>query len=104
MMYFAFALVALLCWSGSDLFSKKGTNEKDPNSHWKVTFAVGLIMGIHFIITLIGGAIIDNAGGPDSVPKFVASLFYTDFMRLAPQVFQRSPLVLNIYIYSITFF
>ncbi|MBR1983484.1 MAG: EamA family transporter [Clostridia bacterium] len=81
-MYFIFSLIALLCWSGSDLFSKKGTDEKDPNSHWKVVFAVGLIMGIHFIITLIGGAIIDNAGGPDSVPKFVASLFYTDFKFL----------------------
>ena len=82
MMYFIFALIALLCWSGSDLFSKKGTDEKDSNSHWKVTFAVGLIMGIHFIITLIGGAIIDANGGPDAVPKFVASLFYTDFQIL----------------------
>ncbi len=79
MMYFIFSIVALLCWSGSDLFSKKGTNENDKNSHWKVVFAVGLIMGIHFIITIIGGAIIDGIGGPDSVPKFVASLFYTDF-------------------------
>ncbi len=78
-MFFAFSLVALLCWSGSDFFSKKGTDEKDKNSHWKVAFAVGLIMGIHFIITLIGGAIIDANGGPDAVPKFVASLFYTDF-------------------------
>ena len=77
--YFVFAIVALLCWSGSDLFSKKGTDENDPNSHWKVTFAVGLIMGIHFLITLIGGAIIDANGGPEAVPKFVASLFYTDF-------------------------
>ncbi len=76
MLYFVFALVALLCWSGSDLFSKKGTDEKDKNSHWKVTFAVGLIMGIHFIITLIGGAIIED---PETLPKFVASLFYTDF-------------------------
>lgn len=82
MMYFIFSLVALLCWSGSDLFSKKGTDEKDKNSHWKVVFAVGLIMGIHFILTLIGGAIIDNAGGPDAVPKFVASLLYTDFKVL----------------------
>ena len=81
-MYFAFALIALLCWSGSDLFSKKGTDEKDKNSHWKVTFAVGLIMGIHFLITLIGGMIIDANGGVDSVPKFVASLFYTDFKIL----------------------
>ena len=78
-MYFIFALVALFAWSGSDLFSKKGTDEKDGLSHWKVTFAVGLIMGIHFIITLIGGAIIDANGGPDNVPKFVASLLYTDF-------------------------
>ena len=81
-MYFIFALVALLCWSGSDLFSKKGTDEKDANSHWKVTFAVGLIMGIHFIITLIGGAVIDANGGPDNVPKFVSSLFYTDFQLI----------------------
>ena len=78
-MYFIFALIALFCWSGSDLFSKMGTNEKDKNSHWKVVFAVGFIMGLHFLITLIGGAIIDNHGGPDNVPKFVASLFYTDF-------------------------
>ena len=78
-MYFIFALIALFCWSGSDLFSKMGTNEKDKNSHWKVVFAVGFIMGLHFLITLIGGVIIDNLGGPDNVPKFVASLFYTDF-------------------------
>jgi hypothetical protein len=36
-------------------------------------------MGIHFLITLVGGAIIDANGGPDEIPKFVASLFYTDF-------------------------
>ncbi len=78
-MNFIFSLIALLSWSGSDLFSKRGTDEKDNNSHWKVAFAVGLIMGLHFVITLIGGAIIDANGGPESVPKFVASLFYTDF-------------------------
>ncbi|MBO5375139.1 MAG: EamA family transporter [Clostridia bacterium] len=76
MTWFIFSLVALLCWSGSDFFSKHGTKQNDKNSHWKVVFAVGLIMGIHFVITLIGGAIIDD---PESVPKFVASLFYTDF-------------------------
>ena len=78
-MYFIFSILALLCWSGSDLFSKMGTRERDKNSHWKVVFAVGLIMGIHFFITLIGGAIIDNTVGVDGVPKMVASLFYTDF-------------------------
>ncbi len=78
-MFYFFSILALLCWSGSDLFSKMGTREKDKNSHWKVVFAVGLIMGIHFFITLIGGAIIDNTVGVDALPKVVASLFYTDF-------------------------
>lgn len=78
-MFYIFSILALLCWSGSDLFSKMGTREKDKNSHWKVVFAVGLIMGIHFFITLIGGAIIDNTVGVDAVPKMVASVFYTDF-------------------------
>ena len=78
-MFYIFSILALLCWSGSDLFSKMGTREKDKNSHWKVVFAVGLIMGIHFFITLIGGAIIDSTVGVDALPKVVSSLFYTDF-------------------------
>jgi len=79
MLYYFLSILALLCWSGSDLFSKMGTRERDKNSHWKVVFAVGLIMGIHFFVTLIGGAIIDNTVGVDGVHKIVASLFYTDF-------------------------
>ncbi len=75
-MWFIFSLVALLCWSGSDLFSKMGTADNDKRSHWKVVFAVGLVMGIHFIVTLVGGALIED---PEAVPKFVSSLFYTDF-------------------------
>lgn len=78
-MYYIFSILALLCWSGSDLFSKMGTRERDKNSHWKVVFAVGFIMGLHFFITLIGGAIIDNTVGVDGVHKIVSSLFYTDF-------------------------
>lgn len=79
MLYYFLSILALLCWSGSDLFSKMGTRERDKNSHWKVVFAVGLIMGVHFFITLIGGMIIDNTVGVDGVHKIVASLFYTDF-------------------------
>ena len=78
-MFFILSILALLCWSGSDLFSKIGTKQNDKNSHWKVVFAVGFIMGIHFLITLIGGYFIDNSVGVDNVPKIVASLFYTDF-------------------------
>ncbi len=79
MLYYFLSILALLCWSGSDLFSKMGTREQDKNSHWKVVFAVGSIMGLHFLITLIGGAVIDNTVGVNGVPKIVASLLYTDF-------------------------
>lgn len=79
MLYYFFSIAALLFWSGSDLFSKMGTRERDKNSHWKVVFAVGLMMGIHFLITLVGGALIDSTVGVSGVPKIVASFFYTDF-------------------------
>ncbi len=79
MLYYFLSILALLCWSGSDLFSKIGTKEQDKNSHWKVVFAVGSVMGLHFLITLVGGAIIDSTVGLDAVPKVTASLFYTDF-------------------------
>lgn len=81
-MMFIFSLIALLCWSGSDFFSKVGTRTNDKNSHWKVVFAVGFAMGIHFVITLIGGAIINSlpAETVEALPKFVMSLFYTDFV------------------------
>lgn len=77
--FFIFSILALLCWSGSDLFSKMGTREYDKNSHWKVVFAVGFIMGIHFFITLIGGAVIDSTVGVDNISQTLASLVYTDF-------------------------
>lgn len=84
MIWFWLSILALLCWSGSDIFSKLGSNQKDKLSHWKVVFAVGLIMGIHFVITLIGGAIIDSTVGIEALEatgggKILASLFYTDF-------------------------
>lgn len=47
-MWFLFAIVALLCWSGSDLFSKIGCQDaKDKYSHLKMVMAVGLVMGLH---------------------------------------------------------
>ena len=47
-MWFTFALIALLCWSGSDLFSKIGCQEaEDKYSHLKMVMAVGLVMGLH---------------------------------------------------------
>ncbi|MBQ1281774.1 MAG: hypothetical protein IIY16_05980, partial [Oscillospiraceae bacterium] len=56
-MWFWFALIALLCWSGSDLFSKIGcADAKDKYSHFKMVMAVGVIMGIHAAYEIfIGG-------------------------------------------------
>ncbi len=47
-MWFWFSLVALLCWSGSDLFSKIGCQDSaDKYSHLKMVMAVGVVMGLH---------------------------------------------------------
>ncbi len=55
-MWFVLSLIAILFWSGSDLFSKMGSNEKDIYSHWKMVMSVGGIMGIHAVIMLLCGA------------------------------------------------
>ena len=48
MNWFWFALIALICWSGSDLFSKIGCcGEKDKTAHLKMVVAVGIVMGLH---------------------------------------------------------
>lgn len=56
-MWFWFAVIALLCWSGSDLFSKIGCqDEKDKYSHLKMVTAVGIVMGLHAAYEIfIGG-------------------------------------------------
>lgn len=47
-MWFWFAIIALVCWSGSDLFSKIGcADSKDKYSHLKMVTAVGVVMGLH---------------------------------------------------------
>ena len=51
------SIIALLCWSGSDLFSKMGTKQNDKLSHYKVGIAVGLIMGVHAIYEITLGGV-----------------------------------------------
>ena len=47
-MWFWLSLIALLCWSGSDLFSKIGCRDgSDKFSHLKMVIAVGVVMGLH---------------------------------------------------------
>lgn len=86
-MYFVFALIALLAWSGSDLFSKTGTSQKDKFSHWKVIFAVGVIMGLHAVICLIVSPFLpeipqildEETNEMVSNPEWWRTLIYTDF-------------------------
>lgn len=56
-MWFVFSIIALLCWSGSDLFSKIGCrNANDKTSHLKMVMAVGIVMGLHACYSIfIGG-------------------------------------------------
>ena len=55
-MWFWLAIIALLCWSGSDLFSKIGCqDERDIYSHLKMVMAVGLVMGLHAAYEVFAG-------------------------------------------------
>lgn len=86
-MYFIFAFIALLAWSGSDLFSKTGTSQKDKYSHWKVIFAVGVIMGLHAVICLIISPFLpeipqildEETNEMVDNPEWWRTLIYTDF-------------------------
>lgn len=54
MKWFIFSVIALLCWSFSDLFSKLGcADSRDKHSALKMVTAVGVVMGIHAAYTLI---------------------------------------------------
>ena len=56
-MWFWLSLIALLCWSGSDLFSKIGCRDADDHlAHLKMVIAVGVVMGLHAAYEIfIGG-------------------------------------------------
>lgn len=57
-MWFWLSIIALLCWSGSDLFSKIGCRDgRDHYAHLKMVIAVGVVMGLHAAYEIfIGGA------------------------------------------------
>lgn len=68
------AIIAMLCWSGSDIFSKIGSKQDDKLSHYKVGIAVGLVMGIHAIYEVaIGGVPLSFS---DIIAYLPASAFY----------------------------
>lgn len=59
MNWFVLSLISMLFWSGSDFFSKVGSPPKDKNSHWKMVFFVGIVMGLHaFYMIFFGGTVV----------------------------------------------
>ena len=53
MSWFWLSVLALICWSGSDLFSKIGCRDSDDKvSHLKMVVAVGVVMGVHAVIEI----------------------------------------------------
>lgn len=54
-MWLAISIIAMLCWSGSDFFSKLGSKPSDKYSHWKMVMAVGLVMGLHALFEILTG-------------------------------------------------
>ena len=80
-MWFWFAIIALLCWSGSDLFSKIGCQDaKDKYSHLKMVMAVGLVMGIHAAYEIFIGGVEIN--GSVLLTYLPVSLLYISSMAM----------------------
>ena len=79
--WFWLSLTALLCWSGSDLFSKIGCrDESDRYSHLKMVIAVGVVMGIHAEIEIFAGGVPIN---PQIILTYLpVSLLYISSMTL----------------------
>ena len=58
MSWFWFSIIALLCWSGSDFFSKIGCRDpKDKFSQFKMVIAVGVVMGLHAAYEIFIGSV-----------------------------------------------
>jgi uncharacterized membrane protein len=61
-MWFLYSILALFFWSGSDLFSKIGCRDaSDKYSHFKMTMAVGIVMGLHAAYEMIFGGVVVTA-------------------------------------------
>ncbi len=58
MSWFWFSVITLLCWSGSDFFSKIGCRDaSDKYSQFKMVMAVGLVMGLHAMYEIFLGGV-----------------------------------------------
>ena len=61
MSWFWFSVITLLCWSGSDFFSKIGCRDaSDKYSQFKMVMAEGLVMGLHAMYEIFVGGVVIN--------------------------------------------
>jgi len=80
-MWFWFAVIALLCWSGSDLFSKIGCQDaSDKYSHLKMVTAVGVVMGLHACYEIFVGGV--EISGSILLTYLPVSLLYIASMAM----------------------
>ena len=88
-MWFWFSVIALICWSGSDLFSKIGcADSSDKYSHLKMVTAVGAVMGLHAIYEIF----------VKGVPIDIGSLL--KYLPIIPYPYIATVLIPNSYKYS----
>lgn len=80
-MWFWFAIIALLCWSGSDLFSKIGCQDaSDKYGPLKMVTAVGVVMGLHAAYEIFVGGVEIN--GTVILTYLPVSLLYIGSMAI----------------------
>lgn len=81
MTWFWFSVITLLCWSGSDFFSKIGCRDaSDKYSQFKMVMAVGLVMGLHAMYEIFVGGVVINL---DVILTYLpVSLLYIGSMTL----------------------
>lgn len=83
-MWFWFSIIALLCWSGSDLFSKIGcsgnSDRTDRYSHLKMIMAVGAVMGLHAAYEVFIGGV--EISGRILLTYLPVSLLYIGSMAI----------------------
>ncbi len=80
-MWFWFAIIALLCWSGSDLFSKIGCQDaSDKYGPLKMVTAVGVVMGLHAAYEIFVGGVEIN--GTFILTYLPVSLLYIGSMAI----------------------
>ena len=81
MSWFWFSIVTLLCWSGSDFFSKIGCRDADDKySQFKMVIAVGVVMGLHACYEVFANGVVINL---DVILTYLpVSLLYIGSMTL----------------------